>query len=126
MSESVSEQVGELLKEVQASLAKLNMLIENRGAWQDGIEGCRESVKLLTDAQERLQSIGANAQALESSMASARAELERWSKMHAELSTVERELRTECELRRVALEEKNAALGRARSLSRELAKELAG
>lgn len=125
MSDSVSGQVGELLKDVQTSLAKLNMLIENRGAWQDGIEGCRESVKLLTDTQERLQAINANAQTLESTLASARAELERWSKMHAELSAVERELRSECETRRVALEEQRAALGRARSLARELSKELA-
>lgn len=124
MSESLSDQVSELNKEVQGSLAKLNMLIENRGAWQDGIEGCRESVALLRDTQERLQTIGTTAQSLESALASARAELERWSKMHAELSAVERELRAECEQRRMELEMKDAAFGRAKALARGFIKEL--
>lgn len=124
MSESVSEQLSELAKEVGDSLVKLNMLIENRGAWVDGIEGCREGAALLKHAHERLQSINETAHHLESTLISARAELERWSKMHTELSTVERELRAECDQRRVALEQKDAAFVRARQMAREFIKEL--
>ncbi len=97
MSEPVSTQVSELQKQLQDSLARLNALVENRSAWVDGIEGCREGIVLLNQVKERLQAINEDACKQESDLASARAQIERWSKMHSELSAVERDLRAECD-----------------------------
>lgn len=95
MNAAVSDQMTELDGELQGLLGKFKALIENRSAWADGVEGCREGVVTVGNVRRRLQSILESARAVETDLASARAELERWSKMHADLSTVERDLRAE-------------------------------
>lgn len=146
ISSPVSDRVVELNTEVQESLTRLNTLIDNRSAWADGIEGCRESVVLLGRTQTRIKEILDAARQVESALASARAELERWSKMHAELATVERDLRAECDRYRQAsaelsdaerslradcdkkqavLDKQASSLANARALAQELIREVA-
>lgn len=125
MSAAVSDQLDELRTELQDSIAKLNALIDNRSAWADGIEGCREGVALLGRTQSRLQAITEITQQLESDLTCARAELERWSAMHAELSAVERDLRAEGDRCRAALEEQIARRSHLRVLAEKLVREIA-
>lgn len=142
---SVSDHVVELNTEVEGLLGKFKALIDNRGAWADGIEGCREGVVLLGHARIRLQDLLDAALQVESELTSARAELERWSKMHTDLSAVERDLRAEndryrkthsdlsaverdlradCEKKRATLDKQAISLANARSLAQELVREI--
>jgi chromosome segregation ATPase len=144
-SDSVSEQVIALNAELLETLGTLNALIDNRSAWADAIEGCREGVALLSGAQTQLRAITESARRVESDLTSARAELERWSKMHADLSAVERDLRAECERHRrthadlsaverelradcekkgAALEKQATSLANARALAQEMVREI--
>lgn len=121
---SVSNQIDELIKEVRNSVVKLKAVIDNRSAWKDAADGCREGVAVLDYTHERLQAIGESAQRLEAVLLSARNELERWSKMHADLSVVERELRAQCEAQREMAEEQRAVFSRARMLLRDFSRDL--
>jgi len=144
MTGAVSDQLIDLNAEVKELLAKFKTLIENRSAWADGVEGCREGVVLLGGAQNRLQVIVEATRKVESDLASARSELERWSKMHAELATVERDLRAECDRyreahanlekveralradcdkKRAALEKQTTSLANVRALAEEMIRE---
>lgn len=142
---SVSDQVVELNTEVQGLLGKFKTLIDNRSAWADGIEGCRSGAALLNQVQIRLQGINEAARKVESELTSARAELDRWSKMHADLSAVERDLRAECdrhrkahadlsivehdlrtdnEKKRATLDKQATSLANARALAEEMIREV--
>lgn len=144
-SEVVSEQVTELDAELDGLLSQLKALIDNRNQWADGIEGCRAGVTLLTSTKFRLKLIIEGARKIEADFASARAELDRYNTMHAELSAVERDLRAECEryrkmhaeLSRVeselrdalekqqaTLEKQATSLANARLLTQELVREI--
>jgi septal ring factor EnvC (AmiA/AmiB activator) len=146
-SDLVSDQLTELNAEVLDTLSHLNALIDNRGAWGDAIEGCREAVTLLRTIQGRLHEIVEGAQKVESDLASARDESARSNKMYAELSAVERNLRTECERYRklhadlvvveqemraecgkkqAALEKQATSLANARALAAEMIREIGG
>jgi hypothetical protein len=100
---SVSEDVLELRVAFADSLERLAVLVENRSAWADGIEGCREALVMMTEAADKLKAIGDAAGQLEFELVGARAESETWSKNHAELCVVERQLRAECEQSRAEL-----------------------
>lgn len=94
--ETVSAQLGDLNKEVMSTLGRLNSLIDNRSAWADGIDGCREAVTLLRSMQGRLHSIVESTNKVEADLISAQADNARWNKMHADLTLVEGDLRAEC------------------------------
>jgi chromosome segregation ATPase len=102
MSE-LGEQLLELSGDVSESLKRLQGLIDNRSAWSDGISGCREALAMLTDAATKLTAIREHATQLESDLAITRAANATWSKNHAELSTVEQDLRAEIASRRAEL-----------------------
>lgn len=107
--DALSAHVTAINVQVLETLGHLNALIDNRAAWADGIEGCREAVTLLRALQGGSHEILEQANQLESDLSSARAEIVRWNKMHAELTTVERALRAE----NTRLRDENAGLSRA-------------
>ena len=104
--DALSTQIAALNAQVLETLSHLNALIDNRGAWNDGIEGCREAVVLVRGLQGQLHEISGQAVQVESDLDSARAEIKQWNKMHADLASVEKALRTE----NVRLREENAGL----------------
>jgi hypothetical protein len=96
-SDPVSQQLGEFNTEILATLAHLNALIDNRGAWNDGIEGCREAVLLLRSLQGRLYEALESAKKMESAVASTDQAITQWETMYSNLSTAHDGLRTEHE-----------------------------
>jgi hypothetical protein len=142
---TVSEQVSELDTALDGLLSQLKALIDNRSQWADGIEGCRAGVTLLTSTKFRLKLIIEGARKIEAEMASARAEIDRYNQMHADLSAVERDLRAECERYRkmhadvsrvecelrddmekqqVTLEKQAVSLANVRKLAEEMVREI--
>lgn len=111
VSAKPSEQLAEINGELLASLGRLNKLIDNRGAWGDAIEGCREAVTLLRSLQGRLHDTLEATHEVESALVSSRDEVARWSQMYADLQAVERQIRAE----RNQLQEANAGLTAAES-----------
>lgn len=144
-STEVSEQLADFDKEITSTLSHLNALIENRNAWADGIEGCREAAVLLKSMQNRLRVTFETANKVEGSLASATAEISQWEKMYSELTLVEKdlraerdrlresasrqaivenELRTEFEKRQATLDKQASSLTNARALVQELVREI--
>lgn len=93
----VSEQTIELSAEFASLLERLQALVDNRSAWQDGIEGCRAALAMLNGAAEKLKAVNEAALLLEADLETSRAECKTWGANHAELSAIERQLRSECE-----------------------------
>lgn len=145
-SGAVSDQVVELNAELLETLGHLNALIDNRSAWADAIEGCREAVTLLRSLQGRLHAVLEGTQKVESDLASSREETSQLNKMHGELSVVERNLRAdnerlrkthadilvtaqeqseEHEKKRAVLAKQVASLANVRALAEEMIREIA-
>lgn len=121
---SISKRIAELQTSLAKDLKQLRALIENRAAWKDGIEGVREAVAVVEQAHAEMKTVCEGAGALEKELATARAESERWSKLHAELSIVERELRAEADRCREVAEQCNSNIAAARTIARDSHREL--
>lgn len=121
---SISKRIADLQGSLAKDLKQLRSLIENRAAWKDGIEGVREAVTVVEQAHAEIKAIFDSAAALEKDLASARAESDRWSKLHAELSIVERELRAEADRCREVAEQCNSNISAARTIARDSHREL--
>jgi chromosome segregation ATPase len=120
MSELVSHQTIELGIEFAGLLARLRALIDNRSSWQDGVEGCRATVELLTGATERLTAICDAAGKLEANLDAARAECKTWSANHADLCVVELQLRAKGDEQRVELKTAKAEIAALKKRNGEL------
>lgn len=99
----ISEQLLELDADFGSTLDRLQGILKNRALWSDGIEGCRGAVAMLTETGGKLKGLVEAAQQLDADLATARSEIKTWSVNHADLCSVERQLREERDRQRAEL-----------------------
>jgi chromosome segregation ATPase len=109
---SVTEDMCEMHDDFAGLLERLMVLVANRSAWADGIAGGREALAVMSDATAKLTSVIETVNQQELDLTTARKECESWAKIHADLSLVEADLRTERDSYRAELSPLKAELAR--------------
>jgi chromosome segregation ATPase len=103
MTSVISEQLLEVNADFASTLDRLQAVLKNRALWSDGIEGCRGAVAMLTESGQTLKGLTDAALQIDTDLATARSEIKTWSANHADLCSVERQLREENDRQRAEL-----------------------